>query len=141
MEKLWKKVIFTAIGLLISTALAWLVIYPYVILPQLGNSEYSSTQLASLMLVGFIVTLVVLGASITSVREFLMLAAISGLLGKVVEMLWSFVVPYASQRAFTEPIEFWTLGVIFSIVFSTIFMLIGLPFGWLIRRFSKPEIQ
>ncbi len=139
MEGFWKKLGFTAIGLMVSSALAWLVIYPYVILPKLGTSEYSPPQLLSLVLVGFFITLIVLGATIRNVREFLIMAAFSGLLLKVLEALWSFVVPYASQSAVTQPLEFWTLGVIFSIVFASILMLIGLPFGWLFRRFRVPE--
>lgn len=141
MESFWKKVGFTAFGLLISSALARLVIYPYMILPQLGVSEYSLPQLASLMLVGFIVTLVVLGATIRSIREFLTMAAISGFLVKVLEMLWSYVVPFSSQKGITEPLEFWTIGLILSILFAAIFMLIGLPFGWLFRQFRKPDLQ
>jgi hypothetical protein len=73
MEHLWKKCILTAIGLLASAALAWMVIYPYMIVPQLG-SGHSITQLASLMLVGLVFTFIVLGATILSTREFLIMS-------------------------------------------------------------------
>ena len=126
---------------LLSSALGWLVIYPYVILPQLGTSEYSLPQLASLMLVGFIITLVVLGATIRSIREFVILAAASGLLIKIYELLSALIFPYAARNVFTSPLEYWTLGLIFSIFFCAIFMLIGLPFGWLVGRFRKPELK
>lgn len=141
MESFWKKVAFTATGFLLSSAIAWLVIYPYVILPRLGVGKYSLSEFFVLMLVGFFFTLIILGATIRNVREFVILAVISGILLKLLEAIWALIVPYASQSAFTEPLEFWTIGVIFSIIFSVIFMLIGLPFGWLVRRFRKPELQ
>lgn len=141
MNGLWAKLIFTTIGIALSSALAWLVIFPYFILPQIGISNYSLPQLLSLMLVGFIVTFIIAGAAIRTFREFAIIAAVSGLLLKVAEMITAFFFPMASQTAFKAPFEFWTIDVLFSILFSAMMLGIGLPFGWLVRRFRKPDLD
>jgi hypothetical protein len=141
MEHFWKKSILTAIGVLLSTALAWLVIYPYVIVPQLGTPGSSLVQLASLLLVGLIVTFIVLGSTILSAREFLIMSVVSGFLLQAAEAIAALTIPYGTQTAFTAPLEHWTIDLVFAIVFSAFFILIGLLFGWLFRRFQKPDLQ
>ncbi len=141
MEHFWKKSILTAIGVLASAALAWMVIYPYVIVPQIGGNDFNPVQWASLMLVGLIVTFIVLGSTIRLAREFLIMSAVSGFLIKAAETVTALALPYAPQTPFTAPLEHWTIGLLFSILFSAFLILIGLPFGWLVRRFRKPDLQ
>lgn len=141
MEHFWKKTILTAVGVLISAAIAWLIIYPYVIVPQIGVSDFKPIQFFSLMLLGFFVTFIVLGSTILSAREFLIMSAVSGFLLQVAETVTAFALPYTPQRSFTARLEFWTIGLVFSIVFSAFFMLIGMLFGWLFRRFQKRDLQ
>ena len=139
MEHFWKKSILTAIGVLVSSALAWLVIYPYVVVPQIGAPDSSLVQLASLLLVGLIVTFIVLGSTIRSVREFLIMSALSGFLLQVGEAVSALAFPYAPQTP--APLQHWTVDLLFAILFSAFFIMIGLPFGWLFRRFRKPDLQ
>lgn len=139
MEHFWKKSIFTAIGVLVSAALAWLVIYPYVIVPQIGASDSNPMQWLSLMLVGLVITFIVLGSTIRSAREFWIMSAVSGFLLQAAEAVTALVVPYAPQTP--ALLEHWTIDLFFAIVFSAFFILIGLLFGWLLRRFQKPDLQ
>jgi hypothetical protein len=141
MEHFWRKTILTAAGVLASAALGWMVIYPYVIVPQIGVSDFNTMQLLSLMLVGLIVTFIVLGSTVRSAREFWIMSAVSGFLIKAAETVMALAVPYAPQTPFTAPLEHWTIGLLFSILFTAFFILIGLPFGWLFRSFRKPDLQ
>jgi hypothetical protein len=93
------------------------------------------------MLVWFVVTFILLGSTIRSAREFWIMSTVSGFLLQAAEAVSAFALPYASQTPFTAPLEHWTIDLLFSIVFSAFFILIGLPFGWLFRRFLKPDLQ
>lgn len=141
MEHFWKKTIFTAAGVLASSALAWLVIYPYVIVPQIGASDFNPVQWLSLLLVGLVITFIVLGSTIRSASEFWIMSAVSGFLTKASEAVAAVTLPYVPQAPFTAPIEHWTIGLLIAIVFSAFFILIGLPFGWLFRHFRKTDLQ